>query len=92
MKSVNQQFGVTIVVITHEMKVIEQICHRVAVIDQSRIVELGTVQEVFIRPKSAIARELILPTAASPRRSRWGGAACASCSTATRRSSRSFPA
>ena len=62
LKSVNQQFGVTIVVITHEMKVIEQICHRVAVIDQSRIVELGTVQEVFIRPKSAIARELILPT------------------------------
>lgn len=61
LKSVNQELGVTIVVITHEMKVIEQICNRVAVIDHSHIVELGDVSEVFIRPKSAIARELILP-------------------------------
>ena len=53
--------GVTIVVITHEMKVIEQICGRVAVIDKSRIVEEGTVTEVFTNPKSRIARELILP-------------------------------
>lgn len=60
-KKINQSMGVTVVVITHEMKVIEQICHRVAVIDQSQIVEMGEVSEVFIRPKSDIARELILP-------------------------------
>ena len=58
---INQTMGVTIVVITHEMKVIDQICDRVAVIDQSRIAEVGKVSEVFTNPKSGIARELILP-------------------------------
>ena len=58
---INKEMGVTVVVITHEMKVIEQICHRVAVIDKSRIVEMGEVSEVFTHPKSDIARELILP-------------------------------
>ena len=43
------------------MRVIEQICNRVAVIDQSHIVELGEVQEVFVHPQSAIARQLIFP-------------------------------
>ena len=59
--TINQTMGVTIVVITHEMKVIDQICDRVAVIDQSRIAEVGKVSEVFTNPKSEIARELILP-------------------------------
>ncbi len=58
---INEQMGVTIVIITHEMKVIDQICHRVAVLDQSRIAEVGAVREVFTNPRSAIARELILP-------------------------------
>jgi len=58
---INQTLGVTIVVITHEMKVIDQICDRVAVIDQSRIAEVGKVSDVFTNPKSEIARELILP-------------------------------
>ncbi len=53
--------AVTIVVITHEMKVIDQICDRVAVIDQSRIAEMGRVADVFTSPRSEIARELILP-------------------------------
>ena len=61
LRSINRELGVTIVVITHEMKVIDQICDRVAVIDQSRIAEEGRVSEVFTNPKSAIARELILP-------------------------------
>lgn len=60
-RDINRRMGVTVVLITHEMKVIEQICHRVAVIDKSRIVELGAVSEVFTSPKSEIARELILP-------------------------------
>ncbi len=58
---INRKMGVTIVIITHEMKVVEQICDRVAVLDQSRIVEEGKVSEVFADPKSAIAKELILP-------------------------------
>ena len=44
LKEINQTMGVTVVIITHEMRVIERICHRVAVIDQSRIVEMGDVQ------------------------------------------------
>lgn len=65
LKEINRALGVTIVVITHEMKVIDQICDRVAVLDNSRIVELGDVSSVFTAPKSQIARELILPRAAA---------------------------
>ena len=61
LRRINQELGVTIIVITHEMKVIDQICDRVAVIDQSRIAEEGRVSDVFTNPKSQIARELILP-------------------------------
>ena len=63
LKDINEKTGVTVVVITHEMKVIDQICDRVAVIDSSRIVEIGEVSEVFTNPKSDIAKELILPQA-----------------------------
>lgn len=61
LKEINEKFGVTIVIITHEMKVIETICNKVAVIDQSEIAEEGDVSEIFLRPKSAIAKKLILP-------------------------------
>lgn len=61
LKDINKKMNVTIVVITHEMKVIEQICNKVAVIDKSHIVEQGSVKEIFMRPKSQIAKELILP-------------------------------
>ena len=61
LRTINDTMGVTIVVITHEMKVIDQICDRVAVIDNSRIAELGRVSDVFTNPRSDIARELILP-------------------------------
>ena len=61
LKQINQTLGVTIVVITHEMRVIEQICQRVAVIDQSCIAEIGNVSDVFTHPKSDIAKALILP-------------------------------
>ena len=61
LQSINRTLGVTIVIITHEMQVIEQICHRLAVIDHSRIVETGDVKEIFLRPRSEIAKQLILP-------------------------------
>lgn len=61
LKEINKKMGVTIVVITHEMRVIDQICDRVAVIDKSRIAEVGRVSDVFANPQSQIARELILP-------------------------------
>jgi len=61
LKEINETLGVTIIVITHEMKVIDQICDRVAVIDQSHIAEEGRVSQVFTNPQSRIARDLIIP-------------------------------
>ena len=60
LKEINKTMGVTVIVITHEMAVIEAICDRVAIIDQSHIAELGTVSEIFSEPKSRIGRQLIL--------------------------------
>ena len=61
LKEINQKYGITIIVITHEMKVIETICNKVAIIDNSLIVEEGDVKEIFINPKTQIAKDLILP-------------------------------
>ena len=66
LRRINRELGVTIVVITHEMKVIETICNRVAVLDQSHVVEEGMVRDVFIHPQSRIARQLILPNQEAP--------------------------
>lgn len=59
LKKINQRLGITIIVITHEMSVIEEICNRVAIIDQSHIAEVGGVEEVFMKPKSKIAKQLV---------------------------------
>lgn len=61
LKEINEKLGVTIIVITHEMKVVEQICNRVAVLDRGYVAETGNVRDVFLSPKSEIARDLILP-------------------------------
>ena len=60
LKKINREMGVTVIVITHEMKVIEAICDRVAIIDASHIAECGAVSEVFSAPKTAIGKRLIL--------------------------------
>ena len=64
LKEINRTMKVTVIVITHEMAVIEAICDRVAIIDQSRIAEFGKVSEIFSEPKSKIGRQLILGDAA----------------------------
>ena len=61
LQEINRTMGVTIVVITHEMKVVEQICNKVAVLDGGVVAESGLVKDIFVSPQSAIARELILP-------------------------------
>lgn len=61
LEKINKELGVTIVVITHEMKVIDQICNKVAIIDKSHIEEMGKVSDVFANPQSEIGKELILP-------------------------------
>ncbi len=62
LKRLNTEFGVTIVVITHEMRVVEQICDRVAVMSEGEVKEQGTVFDVFLQPKSETAKRLIEPS------------------------------
>ena len=64
LKDLNRSLGVTVVVITHEMRVVERICSRVAIIADSRIAELGPVQEVFLHPRTEAAKKLVLPSRA----------------------------
>ncbi len=61
LKDINQRLGITIVVITHEMSVIEEICNRVAIVDESRIAETGAVEEIFSKPKTAAAQKFVYP-------------------------------
>ncbi len=58
---INRTLGITIIIITHEMSVIEQICGRVAIIDSGHIAESGSVEQVFTSPKSDMAKKLIHP-------------------------------
>lgn len=60
LRSINREYGITMVVITHEMRVIEQICSRVAVLDHGQVAELGPVKEIFANPKTKAAERLIL--------------------------------
>lgn len=62
LKEINQKLGITVIVITHEMSVIEEICNRVAIIDKSQIAEIGNVKEVFVKPQSEIAKQLVFST------------------------------
>ncbi|HHY71799.1 MAG TPA: methionine ABC transporter ATP-binding protein [Bacillus bacterium] len=56
---INEKLGLTIVLITHEMHVIRKICHRVAVMENGRIVEEGSVLEVFSKPKKPITKRFV---------------------------------
>ncbi|MFT4191576.1 MAG: ATP-binding cassette domain-containing protein [Comamonas sp.] len=56
---INRELGLSIVLITHEMDVVRQICHRVAVLDGGRVVETGSVEEVFLSPRQAATRALV---------------------------------
>ncbi|MCF6097532.1 methionine ABC transporter ATP-binding protein [Thermovorax subterraneus] len=59
LKDINEKLGITMVVVTHEMNVIKQICNKVAVIEKSRVVEQGTTFEIFSRPKTQTARNFL---------------------------------
>ena len=62
LQEINRDLGVTIVMITHEMKVIEKICSRVAILADNHVVESGNVSDVFRNPQTDAARKLILPS------------------------------
>ena len=59
LKEINQKYGITIVIITHSMEVVQEICTRVAIIDAGVLAESGTVEEVFASPKSKAAKRLV---------------------------------
>ena len=65
-RDINKRLGITAVVITHEMDVIEKICSKVAIISKGVIAETGIVNEVFFHPRSEIARRLVVPEALHP--------------------------
>lgn len=60
-KEINQKLGITVVIITHEMMVIESICNRVAIIAESRIAEIGAVKDIFAKPATEAGRRLVYP-------------------------------
>ncbi|MBQ2557942.1 MAG: ATP-binding cassette domain-containing protein [Lachnospiraceae bacterium] len=59
---INRERKLTIVIITHEMSVVERICHRVAIIDDGYLAEVGDVAEVFRSPKTRAAKKLVFPS------------------------------
>ena len=62
-KDINVSLGITAVIITHEMSVIEKICSQVAILGKGSVVESGAVTDVFFHPKTEFARRLVLPEA-----------------------------
>ena len=62
-KDINRRLGITAIIITHEMSVIEKICNQVAIISHGRIAETGSVEEVFFHPQTEEARQLVIPEA-----------------------------
>ena len=64
-KDINQRLGITVVVITHEMAVVEEICTHVAILDHGHMVETGKVEEVFSNPKTEAGRKLVFPEGAN---------------------------
>ena len=60
-RDINQRLGITVVVITHEMAVVEEICSHVAILDHGVLQETGTVEEIFSNPKTEAGRRLVYP-------------------------------
>ena len=60
-KDINKKLGITVVVITHQMSVVKEICSHVAILDNGVVEESGLVSAVFAAPKSAAARRLVFP-------------------------------
>lgn len=59
LKQINKDLGITVVIITHQMNVVQEICNKVAIIESGNLVENGSVEEIFKSPKSQAAKKLI---------------------------------
>ena len=72
LQTISRERGITVILITHQMSVIEQICNRVAILDSGVVAEIGDVEQVFSNPQSAAGRRLVSPDVALPL-STWVG-------------------
>ena len=63
-RQINKELGITVVIITHQMSVVEEVCNRVAILDNGTVVEEGEVQAIFSHPTSAAAKRLVYPAGA----------------------------
>lgn len=59
LKEINEKLGLTIVIITHQMEVVKEICHRVAVMDEGEIVEEGDILQIFINPRAQMTKSFV---------------------------------
>ena len=73
LQKINRERGITVIIITHQMSVIEQICRRVAILDHGVVAEIGDVEEVFRNPKSVAGRNLVSPDTTNLPLSTWKG-------------------
>ncbi len=62
-RDINKKLGITVIIITHQMSVVEETCNRVAILDNGTVVEQGEVSAVFAHPQSAAAKRLVFPDA-----------------------------
>ena len=60
-RDINDRLGITVIIITHDMSVIEEICGRVAILNHGKVAEIGTVESVFSQPQSEAGRKLVYP-------------------------------
>ena len=63
-QQINRELGITVVIITHQMSVVEEVCNHVAILDGGRVVEQGDVAEIFSNPRTDAARRLVFPAGA----------------------------
>ena len=73
LQTISRERGITVILITHQMSVIEQICNRVAILDSGVVAEIGEVERVFSNPQSAAGRRLVSPEVPALPLSTWNG-------------------
>lgn len=73
LKDINSRFGITIVVITHQMAVVREICNQVAIMKDGQVVEYGRTTDIFAHPKSDVAKELLSKDEGSDAEQSWAG-------------------
>lgn len=59
LQTINKEYGITIVIITHEMSVVQKICNKVAILEKGKLAEAGAVTKIFANPESAVAKKML---------------------------------